>query len=315
MNWLLWRQHRSQGLLIALVLAGFGVAVLLTGVHMANIYRDALRNCSGNGSCDFAGDLFNGYGAIVDVVHLSIALPVLLGVFLGATLVARETEHATNGLVWTQTVTRRTWLLAKIATVVVITLVTSAAVSALVTWWSGTPNALNGNRFEGAEFDTQNIAPIAFALFAVGLGIAAGAVFRRILPALAATVGIYVAVRLIVGVYLRRHYMAPLAKSFPVGADRTPLPSGSWTMSRYIVDPSGHSIGGGRFPIPDACSSFANGKGGALNCLSRLGFHEVVKYQPASHYWQFQWIEAGIFVVLAAAAIGFAIVYTLHHDA
>ena len=116
--------------------------------------------------------------------------------FLGATLVARETEHATNVLVWTQTVTRRRWLRSKIAMAVAATLVWSAAVAGLVTWWSGTPNSLYANRFDGTQFDTQSVVPIAFALFAVALGLAAGSVLRRTLPALAATVGIYVGVRL-----------------------------------------------------------------------------------------------------------------------
>ena len=38
----------------------------------------------------------------------------------------------------------------------------SAIIATLVTWWSGTPNALYGNRFEGAQFDTQNIVPVAW---------------------------------------------------------------------------------------------------------------------------------------------------------
>ena len=42
MNWLLWRQHRSQGLVTGVALALFAVVVVLTGVHMANTYNDAL---------------------------------------------------------------------------------------------------------------------------------------------------------------------------------------------------------------------------------------------------------------------------------
>src|SRR6202142_1407239 len=114
MNWLLWRQHRSQGLVTGVALALFAVVVVVTGVHMAHTYSDALRTCTSNGTCDLVGNLFQGYGAVVDLVHLSIAVPVLLGVILGAALVARETEHATNILVWTQSLTRRRWLYSKV---------------------------------------------------------------------------------------------------------------------------------------------------------------------------------------------------------
>ena len=41
----------------------------------------------------------------------------------------------------------------------------------------------------------------------------------------------------------------------------------------------------------------------------------MFRYQPASHYWQFQWTEAGLFLVLAAALVAFGLVRTLRHDA
>jgi hypothetical protein len=280
MTWLLWRQHRSQ--------------VLVTVV----------------GTCNLVGNLFSGYGAIIDLVHLSIVLPVILGAFVGAALVAREREQATNVLVWTQTVTRRRWLYSKIAAVLAGTVVASVVVSALVTWWSNTPNALDGNRFEGAQFDTQNVLPIALAIFAVALGIAAGCILRRTLPALATTVAVYVGVRLPVSVYLRPHYLKPITRSFSLNADTT-VPSGSWTMKAHMVDAAGRSANS-RIPIPPSCRPILED---ASNCLGRLGYRMVVTYQPPSHYWPFQWIESGIFVGLAAVLITVAVVYTLRRDA
>ena len=188
----------------------------------------------------------------------------------------------------------------------------SAAAAALVTWWSGTPNALYGNRFEGAQFDTQNVAPIAFALFAVALGIAAGCLLRRTLPALAATVGGYAGLRVAVSVYLRPHYLAPLTRIFPVGVGPQ-LPSGSWTLSSTLVGPAGQVVSG-TFDVPAACRS-AIDRAAAASCFDRLGYHTVVRYHPASQYWSFQWIEAGLFLALAAALIAFAVPYTLRHDA
>jgi hypothetical protein len=312
MTWLLWRQHRTQAAVAAVGLALFAIAVLLTGVHMANVYDGAVHNCPANGVCGLVGQLFRGYGAIIDTVHLSIAVPLLFGTFLGATLVARETEQATNVLAWTQTVTRRRWLLSKVGMALAATFIWSVAVSALVTWWSGTPNALYGNRFEGAQFDTQNIAPVAFALFGVALGLAAGAIFRRTLPALATTVGAYAAVRVAVSVYLRPHYAAAVTRSYALNADPHLAP-GTWTLSSDFVDPAGHAVTG--VPsIPSQCYAAVD-RASSQACLSRLGYHTVVSYHPASQYWRFQWTESGIFLVLAAALTVFSIVYTLRHDA
>jgi hypothetical protein len=311
MTWLIWRQHRTQAFITGIAIALFAVAVLLTGVHMANVL-DAARSCEANGTCGFSGNVFAGYGAIIDTVHVTILLPVILGAFFGASLIARETEHATNVLVWTQTVTRRRWLYTKVAAALAATVVVSAVVSVLVTWWSNTPNAFDGNRFEGAQFDTQNVAPIAFAVFAVALGLAAGSILRRTLPALATTVGVYAAVRLVVSVYIRPHYMKAVTRTYALAANAT-SPSGSWTVTEHLVNRAGKSADG-PIPIPASCHAAVD-RTSSDACLGKLGYHLVVRLHPPNQYWQFQWMEAGLFLVLAAALVAFAMVHTLRHDA
>jgi hypothetical protein len=293
-NWLLWRQHRTQAAITLAALAVFALAVLFTGLHMAHVYADARASCNGE-SCDFLGNLFQGYGAIVDTVHLTIALPLVIGLFLGVPLIARETDQSTHLLAWSQTVTRRRWLLTKISMALVGTVVLTAAVSALVTWWSNPSNALYGNRFEGAQFDTQNIVPIAQALFAVSLGIAAGAVLRRVLPALATTVGIFVFVRIIVAVYVRPHFMAPLTTTSQ-GLRSPDLPTGSWTISSSLVDTAGKTITQ-PVQVPARCLGAAD----VRSCVDQT-VRLVTKYHPPSHYWHFQLVESGLFVALAAGA-------------
>jgi hypothetical protein len=309
MTWLLWRQHRTQALVTAVLLAAFTVAVVATGVHMAHQYDDALHGCTGSGSCDLVGNLFRGDGAIVDIVHMTVIVPAILGI-LGETLIARETEHATNVLVWTQTVTRRRWVFSKVALALGTAVVTGVALSALVTWWSRTPNSLYGNRFEGAQFDTQNVVPIAFAVFGVALGLAAGAWFRRTLPAIATTIVGFVTVRLVASVYLRPLYESPVTRSFPLGHD---APSGSYTIDTEIADRTGHVVSGA-FKVPASCPA-SRARGPLESCLSRLGYRNVVKFQPPSHYWPAQWIEAGIFIALAAVLVTFAVVRTRRRDA
>jgi hypothetical protein len=309
-RWLLWRQHRLQGAVAAAALAAFAAALWLTGVHMANIYHAALATCRANDTCDSL-NLFQGYGAIVDLVNLSAVVPLLIGVFWGATLVGREIDHGTHTLVWTQSVSRRRWLRGKITLLLVAATVWGGAVAAIVTWWSGTPNSLYGNRFDPSRFDVQGIAPVAYALFAAALGLAAGAVVRRILPALAITVIGFVTVRIVVANYVRPHYL-PLRVA-DVRMDQ-PLPvSGSyWTLTRNLVL-NGQVISGG-LTMPAQCAGTVE-RGSARTCLADLGYRYVVHYQPAHRYWTFQFIEAGLFVALGAVLVAVAVVIVRRRDA
>ena len=40
-------------------------------------------------------------------------------------------------------------------------------------------------------------------------------------------------------------------------------------------------------------------------CLAKADFRVPVSYQPRDRYWTFQWIETAVFLVLAAAMVGF----------
>lgn len=310
MTWLLTRQHRTFLIVTAVGLVGFAIAVALTGVQMADRYADA-RACQGAG-CIAMRNLFSGYGAIIDTVHLTIVVPVLLAAF-AATVVARETEAHTNVLAWSQSVTRRRWVTVKFGATIAAAVLIGGATSLLVTWWSSTTNSLNGDRFQGAQFDTQNLVPIVLAGFGVALGLAAGSLFRRVLPAVATTVGVYVAVRMANSYFLRPRLGPIRHLRVAVDADAK-LPSGSWTTSRHLVDPAGRAVTGVRVPMPHGCDITRSAAAGA-RCLTLAGYREIVSYHPASQYWTFQLLESALFLLLAAALVWFAARRLLRRDA
>ena len=282
---------------------------------MADDYRAALASCAATQSCDdLASSLFRGDGAIMDLVDFTLVVPLLFGLFWGAPLLAKEFEDGTHNLAWTQGVSRWRWIRVNIAWSLLAAAVWGAAIAALVSWWRYPENALH-SRFDA--FDVQGIVPVAYALFAVALGIAVGSVIRRD-PA-----------------EPRRH---PGDLRRPPGGDRrvpapalpgaghegvpTPRarrrPRGAWMLSQGLVSPTGKSLGPGiEFSqFPAACQTAPPGGKGLLGqCLASHGFRQMLTYQPASRFWAFQGIEAGIFVMLAAALTGFAIWWVLGHDA
>ena len=165
-----------------------------------------------------------------------MVVPLLFGLFWGAPLLAKEFEDGTHNLAWTQGVTRRRWLRTNLVWAFLAAALWGAALAALVSWWRCPENALD-TRFDA--FDIQGIVPVAYALFAVALGIAVGAVLRRVLPAL--------------GHHARR-LRRPSACSIahlPAAAlhdarhevcsrwrDRARAPPGSWMISSGIVGPA-----------------------------------------------------------------------------
>jgi ABC-type transport system involved in multi-copper enzyme maturation permease subunit len=317
MIWLVWRQHRSQVYFAAAALAAFAVLLLVTGLQMASQYHAALVSCAASGTCgSLQSTLTLGSPPMVFLVLLSMAVPAVLGVFWGAPLVARELELGTSQFAWMQSVTRQRWLAAKTGWTLLAAAAWGGAVSALVTWWSGPENALKHQNFRPGQFDIQGIVPVGYALFAVALGIAVGTLVRRVLPALAITLGVFAGVRFLIAYFVRPHYLTAITTTSSVSSRAEPTGS-YWRLSQGVIGPDGRVfqdtglaafLGSTRVTIPGRCrlSPHAAHPGrfaDRVACLSAHGYHGFLTYQPAGRYWPFQGIETGIFVLLAAVLI------------
>ena len=60
MTWLVWRQHRMQFLVGAILLAAFAVLIVITGVQVANQYHVAQVACAAGQGCRHLGGRFLG---------------------------------------------------------------------------------------------------------------------------------------------------------------------------------------------------------------------------------------------------------------
>jgi hypothetical protein len=115
-----------------------------------------------------------------------------------------------------------------------------------------------------------------------------GAIFRRTLPAMAATFVAFFVVRFSVQLLVRPRLLDT------VSAARTTT----------LFDATGHVISGSQVDrlLVDACSLTRNNDASDFaRCADRLGIHDVVRIHPDSQFWAMQAWEAAIFVALAAA--------------
>jgi hypothetical protein len=165
----------------------------------------------------------------------------------------------------------------------------------------------------------------------MALGIAAGTLIRRVLPALGVTLGVFFAVRLMIMGWVRQHYMTPVTTVYNISQSFIVPPKGAaWILGQGFRGPNGPlpvpggnsvQIVGNGIPvadIPAACHAyFTQGHPQArlFTCLTSHGYSQYLTYQPAARYWPFQFIEAGIFVVLAAALIAVAFAVINRRDA
>jgi hypothetical protein len=311
MTWLIWRQHRMQAAMATVLLGALAILLAVTGVTMAHDYHTALSACYPSSSISELS-LFRGDGAIIDLVNLTVAVPLLIGVFWGTTSIGREYDSGTNVLAWTQSVSRRRWLAAKVGTLLLTSLLAGAALSVMVTWWSKTLNAYHGNRFDPLQFDLQGLSPAAYTLFAASLGLAAGVLWRRILPAIATTVAGFVVARLAIELWARPHYetaVTVLDQGKGNGAAK-----GAWSFSTDLIH-NGKVVTGpiGPIQIPNCAKVPTREQMNA--CLAQSGYHLRSTFQPAGRYWTFQWIEAGIFVGISAILVAVAVFLVLRRDA
>jgi ABC-type transport system involved in multi-copper enzyme maturation permease subunit len=318
MIWLTWRQHRKQALFTLLALGVLAAIMVPTGLAMHAKYDSlglaACRASLGTASmitetdavanCDNLGQQFQRqFNDLVFVAVLFVILPVLVGVFFGAPLVAREVEQGTHRLVWTQGVSRLRWALAKFGLVGAITVVLAVGYALGVSWWFRPLVSATTGRLNYISFDVQGVVPIAYTLFALALGIFAGTYWRKVLPAMAIALVGFAAVRVAIEVFARPRYLPAQTLSFSPSGRQTPNPaSGDWVMAQGVRNAAGELVlPGARIgPCPPGgCGPGAPPAG--------AGAYNWVQYQPGDRFWLFQGIETGIFVLLAAALVLFAL--------
>src|SRR5947209_948681 len=204
-----WLQSRSQTLVTAGLLAGLAVVAAITGVQLSHLFHSSVAHCTGD--CGFAIDHFLKHYGFLDNAFdiLARAVPALLGMFWGAPLLARELETGTYRLAWTQSVSRSRWVLTKLAVGGLATVAIAGLLSLTITWWYTSRDHVGGiGPFQ--VFDRRDVVPIGYAAFAFASGALIGAMIRRTVPAMAATLALFVFVRVAISVWVRPHLMAPV---------------------------------------------------------------------------------------------------------
>lgn len=345
MIWLTWRQFRAQATIAGAILAVLAIIFTLIGRHLGHLYAaSGIAACRANGgNCTARADAFSSQvnGSLVNHLPLLlgtvlVAVPAIIGIFWGAPLVTSEMEAGTHRLAWNRSVTRTRWIAVKLVVIGLASMAVAGIFSLIVTWSASPIDKVNMNRILPAVFSERGIVPIGYAAFAFALGVAAGAIIRRTLPAMAVTLVVFTAVQFAMRA-IRSHLIAPvrLISAIPVqsniGLGVAPDGSGSmtlsgnvnlpgaWVLSNQTINAAGHAIISVQLPAtgPLSVTSCGHGppKGPSPACFAELakqGYRQLVTYQPQSRFWALQWYETGIFLVLALALAGFSIWWVRH---
>jgi hypothetical protein len=329
-------QFRAQAVTAAAALAVVAVTLAVSAPHLFGMYdASGIATCQAHGDCaSLATSFVNklaGFYAVFYFIALGFLFvaPAVIGAFWGAPLVTRELEAGTFQLAWTQSVTRTRWLAARLGLAALTAVAFAGLFSLLLTWWSGPVdtaipledgNSISFIRLGFVLFPTRGITPIGYAAFAFAfaLGVAAGVLIRRTLPAMAVTLGVFASVQIVWPIWVRPHLIAPAravvaltAANIPglaagpggttlVNPPALPGTAGGWVLSFQIIDPAGRA-----FNANTIRSCLGQNYQACNNALGRLHLRDVIAYQPASRFWALQWYETGIFLAAAALLAGF----------
>ncbi len=303
MTWVAWRQLRTPALTGLAAFTLLGVFLVLTGLRMSSAFEESgLAQClTTQPNCGIAAEQFRQrFGSLVSIAPYLQFIPGLIGVFWGAPLVAREFEHGTYALAFTQSITRLRWIMVKLGLVLGLAAVTTLALCRIVSWWYEPFARLDSGRFTPEVFSHEGVVPVAYTLFAVALGVAAGTIVRRSVAAMAITLAVFFAVRFPIEQWVRPHYLPPLHLTHPV-ADGFGTGPDNWNLSSQFADAAGRII-----PMQQVASICPPGTD-TPRCLAAHGYRVLETFQPANRFWLFQGIEAGIFLALTIALLGLTI--------
>ncbi len=210
MLWVTWRQHRGLLITIAAVFCAVADGMLVTGLRIHHDYA-LLTAChpAASAACQGLSSFFNSTDWHEgEFLHVAVqAAPVLVAMFAGQPVVARELETGTYRYAWTQGIGRVRWTVAKLALLGSALTIMAFVISQLLAWFFApfmTTEQLTD--LTPTVFGTSGLSYAAWTLVAFCLGAFLGTLLRRILPAMAATLGLYVPLAAATWFFLRDRY-------------------------------------------------------------------------------------------------------------
>ncbi|MER7281828.1 ABC transporter permease subunit [Dactylosporangium sp. NPDC000244] len=335
MIWMSWRQFRAQAIAGVLVLGALAAYLVITGLDIRAAREGYTAQCQATGDCAAAmlrlvGDYRTRLLLLAGVLGL---VPVLIGMFWGAPLIARELEEGTHRLAWNQSVTRRRWLAVRLGTVILAAMLLAAAAGTLLSWAASPVDAIAGDRFGTVNFGARALSPIGQAAFATVLGAVTGLFLRRTLPAMAGTGLLVLVVLFVMPNAIRPHLMPARHETRPMTVEAIDAAHGLGTLGSapvlkgieipgvWVTSVSELLTADGRPLDPkifDDClmrapKTGATGTfGDSSVCLAARDLHLDIAYQPNERFWTFQCLETALYLLLTAL-VGALALWRIRH--
>jgi ABC-2 family transporter protein len=312
-----WRQHRFALVGVTALLGVLAVALWVIGLQLHHAYAAAIAcHPASSPACQDLVSTFNGMDNFLSNGIILQAVPVLIGAFVGAPVLARELETGTFRYTWTQGFGRWRWALAKLVPLAVLLAAATAAFGALLSWYYE-PYFATGNQtlgltelspFNSGLFDLREVALPAWTLAAFAIGALAGMLIRRVVPAIAATLAVYAGLAFAAGLSLREHYLTPLVTT------NLNLPGSAWIVTQWGTKDGKFAFAfnhglpplnviPANCPGPTAAGHQKPSLGSLLQCIVQQGYTLWTRYQSGSRLWPFQWIEGGWLLALSVLLI------------
>lgn len=310
MTWVVWRQQRLQ------ILVSLGFIAIAAGVMLSYRFR-AISYMTNNGisgcvdidenRCSSAtmlafNDQFQGFARTAPLVLL--VLPVVLGMFTGGPLFAREFEQGTYLLSLTQSVGRIRWWATKLLVGGLPIAIGMVMFGLIAAWSFGPLSFVTNGRMTTPGFETQGLTPGAYFILAFCAGSTAGLLLRNVLAGMATTLVVYTVCLIAISNFARPHYLSPerVTGNVESSVGESPpsgllfVPANAWPTGTRSYDAQGQEV----IFQPGACEETET----IEDCLTRQGvISQTVSFHPNSQFWPMQAIEGTVTLIVSAGVL------------
>ncbi|GKQ36118.1 ABC transporter permease subunit [Streptomyces sp. A012304] len=303
MTWLVWRQHRAAFWTIIAATALCAVWIAYQRGQMMD-FLDAYgfpAKALGDADTEFE-PYVDAFGSVTTGLT---AIPIMLGVLLGAPLLAGDLESGTSKLIAAQSASRNRWLATKLGLAGLVVVVSTVTLSVVFAWWwNPIKSHYGGIDWTSKDFfNTTGPVPVALTLLSVFGGVLIGAVLRRTLVAMVVTLGFTAALQSVWG-----HFTPSLGNAVTVTSK--PVSPGSLITFPEVprtaaqVDAS-YVTGSGKLLDLNTCTETLSDQGTDL-CMKKADVVGAsVDYLPLSQMSGMQWFGSSILFALTAGVVAF----------